>query len=72
MEEIALNINGTPKRIVVAPNKSLLKVIREDLHLTGTKEGCLAGHCGTCAVLVDGEVAMSCRYPVERQRTRRS
>ena len=66
MKEIAFIINGVPKRIVVDPKRPLLKVIREDLHLTGTKEGCSAGHCGTCAVIVDGEVTMSCRYPVEK------
>jgi len=71
MEEITLNINGTPKRIIVDPKKTLLKVIREDLHLTGTKEGCSAGHCGTCAVLVDGEVTMSCRYPVEKAKDKK-
>jgi len=71
MEEITLTINGVPKRIVVDPKKSLLKVIREDLHLTGTKEGCSAGHCGTCAVLVDGEVTMSCRYPVEKAKDKK-
>lgn len=71
MEEITLNINGIPKRIVVDPKKTLLKVIREDLHLTGTKEGCSAGHCGTCAVLVDGEVTMSCRYPVEKAQNKK-
>jgi aldehyde oxidoreductase len=71
MEEITLNINGTPKRIVADPKKTLLKVIREDLHLTGTKAGCSAGHCGTCAVLVDGEVTMSCRYPVEKAKDKK-
>ena len=39
-----------------------MKVIREDLRLTGTKEACSAGHCGTCAVLMDGEVVLSCKY----------
>ena len=71
MEEITLVVNGVPKRIVVDPKKSLLKVIRDDLHLTGTKEGCSAGHCGTCAVLVDGEVTMSCRYPVEKAKDKK-
>jgi len=66
MEEITLTINGVPKRIVVDPTKTLLKVIREDLHFTGTKAGCSAGHCGTCAVLVDGDVILSCRYPVAK------
>ena len=71
MEEITLNINGVPQRIIADPKKTLLKVLREDLRLTGTKEGCGAGHCGTCAVLVDGEVTMSCRYPIEKARDKK-
>ena len=70
MKEITLNVNGVPKRIIVDPKKTLLKVIREDLHLTGTKAGCSAGHCGTCAVLVDGDVTMSCRYTAERAKNK--
>jgi len=50
----------------VDPQKSLLKVIREDLRLTGTKDGCSAGHCGTCAVLMNGEVVLACRVPVAK------
>jgi aldehyde oxidoreductase len=64
MQEISFIVNGVPKRVIVDPQKSLLKVIREDLRLTGTKEGCSAGHCGTCAVLAENEVVLSCRYPV--------
>ena len=64
MHEINFILNGTPERVIVDPQKSLLKVIREDLRLTGTKEACSAGHCGTCAVLVGGEVVLSCKYPV--------
>ena len=64
MREINFILNGVPQKAIVDPQKNLLKVIREDLRLTGTKEGCSAGHCGTCAVLVDGEVILSCRYPV--------
>jgi aldehyde oxidoreductase len=64
MQEITFNLNGIPRRLVVDPQKNLLKVIREDLKLTGTKEGCSAGHCGSCAVLVDGEVVLACRVPV--------
>ncbi len=66
MQEIRFIVNEVPRRVIVDPQKSLLKVIREDLKLTGTKEGCSAGHCGTCAVLVDGEVVLSCRYPVAK------
>jgi aldehyde oxidoreductase len=66
MQEINFILNGVPRRVIVDPQKSLLKVIREDLKLTGTKEGCFAGHCGTCAVLVEGEVVLSCRVPVAK------
>ncbi|NWG01624.1 MAG: molybdopterin-dependent oxidoreductase [Syntrophaceae bacterium] len=64
MHEINFILNGAPRRVIVDPQKSLLKVIREDLKLTGTKEGCSAGHCGSCAVLVGSEVVLSCRVPV--------
>jgi aldehyde oxidoreductase len=66
MHEISFILNGAPRRVIVDLQKSLLKVIREDLKLTGTKDGCFAGHCGTCAVLMDGEVVLSCRVPVAR------
>ncbi len=66
MHEINFILNGTPRRMIVDPQKSLLKVIREDLRLTGTKEGCSAGHCGSCAVLMDGDVVLSCRVPVAK------
>lgn len=64
MHEINFILNGVPRRVIVDPQKSLLKVIREELRLTGTKEGCSAGHCGTCAVLVENGVVLACRYPV--------
>jgi aldehyde oxidoreductase len=66
MHEINFILNGAPRRVIVDPKKSLLKVIREDLKLTGTKDGCSAGHCGTCAVLMAGEVVLSCRVPVSK------
>ncbi len=64
MHEINFILNGAPRRVIVDPQKSLLKVIREDLKLTGTKDGCSAGHCGTCAVFMGDEVVLSCRVPV--------
>jgi aldehyde oxidoreductase len=66
MQEIKFILNGAPRRVIVDPQISLLKVIREDLKLTGTKDGCSAGHCGTCALLMDGEVVLSCRIPVTK------
>jgi len=66
MHEINFILNGAPRRVIVDPQKSLLKIIREDLKLTGTKDGCSAGHCGSCAVLMDGEVVLSCRIPVAK------
>jgi aerobic-type carbon monoxide dehydrogenase small subunit (CoxS/CutS family) len=53
-------INGRPHEVSVAPRRTLLQVLREDLHLTGTKEGCSIGTCGACTVLVDGRAVLSC------------
>ena len=61
---IALTVNGRKRRARVAPMKRLLDVLREDLALTGTKEGCGEGECGACAVLVDGKLVDSCLVPV--------
>src|SRR4026207_831322 len=55
-----LSVNGEAAEASVAPYKTLLEVLREDLNLTGTKHGCELGECGACAVLVDGEPQLSC------------
>src|ERR1041384_6947970 len=55
-----LSVNGEAAEASVAPYKTLLEVLREDLDLTGTKHGCELGECGACAVLVDGEPQLSC------------
>ena len=68
MQEVSFVLNGVPRTVIADPERSLLKVIREDLKLTGTKDGCSAGHCGTCAVLIDGDVVLACRYPVAKAR----
>ena len=61
---VALVVNGEPRQVTAAPLRRLLDVLREDLALTGTKEGCGEGECGACTVLVDGEAVNSCLTPV--------
>jgi len=58
------NVNGDPVEVVVPGMRRLLDVLREDLALTGTKEGCGEGECGACSVLLDGAVVDSCLVPI--------
>ena len=59
-----LAVNGSPAEVDVPGMRRLLDVLREDLALTGTKEGCGEGECGACTVLLDEEVVVSCLVPV--------
>src|SRR5689334_17011481 len=55
-----LTINGETREVAAYDTRTLLEVLREDLGLIGTKHGCEVGECGTCAVLLDGQPALSC------------
>jgi aerobic carbon-monoxide dehydrogenase small subunit len=64
MTAYRLLVNGDPVEVDVPGMRRLLDVLREDLGLTGTKEGCGEGECGACSVIVDGHVVDSCLVPV--------
>jgi len=61
---VSFKVNGTPRSVEVAPLLRLIDVLREHLHLTGTKEGCGEGECGSCTVLLDGAPVNACLVPV--------
>jgi aerobic-type carbon monoxide dehydrogenase small subunit (CoxS/CutS family) len=61
---VTLTVNGTQRTITTDPDRPLLDVLREELHLTGAKYGCGEGQCGACTVLMDGKRVLSCVTPV--------
>ena len=65
MSEHSLQVilNGQPRTVTVPANRLLLHLLRDDLGLTGTKEGCSVGVCGACSVLVDGVLVSACLLP---------
>lgn len=58
--QLALQVNGDLRDVLVAPQATLLEILREDLDLTGTKHGCELGECGACTVLIEGKPVISC------------
>ena len=62
----AFTVNDAPVEVEAAGSRRLLDVLREDLGLTGTKEGCGEGECGACSVLLDGAVVDACLIPVSQ------
>jgi carbon-monoxide dehydrogenase small subunit len=61
--ELTMTVNGAKHTVNVHPMARLLDVLREDLKLTGTKEGCGEGECGACSILMNGRVVNSCLIP---------
>ena len=62
--DVTMTVNGVQRTVTTDPERPLLDVLREDLHLTGTKYGCGEGRCGACTVLMDGKRVLSCVTPV--------
>jgi aerobic carbon-monoxide dehydrogenase small subunit len=65
---VTFNVNGEMRTVAAWPMARLLDVLREELRLTGTKEGCGEGECGACSVFIDGELVNSCLVPVVQAR----
>ncbi len=61
---VLCSVNGEPRTLHAYPMERLLDVLREQLRLTGTKEGCGEGECGACSVVIDGRIVNSCLVPV--------
>jgi carbon-monoxide dehydrogenase small subunit len=62
--QIDCTVNGEPRTVQAHPMSRLLDVLREQMHLTGTKEGCGEGECGACSVVLDGRIVNSCLVPL--------
>jgi len=63
-QTIRFKLNGDPLQMEVEPSLTLLQVLRDELELTGTKEGCGMGECGACTVLINGKAVNSCLFPI--------
>lgn len=61
--KVTFTLNGKETSVMTKPFSRLLDMLRDDLHLTGTKEGCSVGECGACTVIIDGKAVTSCMVP---------
>jgi CO/xanthine dehydrogenase Mo-binding subunit/aerobic-type carbon monoxide dehydrogenase small subunit (CoxS/CutS family) len=66
IEKIGVSVNGVWQTLEMDPEKRLVDILREDLHLTGTKRGCDGGQCGACSVLIQGKLRRSCTVPIKK------
>lgn len=66
IQALTLTLNGKATTVRASPTAWLMDVIRDDLRLTGTKDGCAKGHCGSCMVLLDGKAVRACIVPMKR------
>ena len=66
MDKITLTVNCKEYTLATVPGETLSMLLRDRLHLTGTKIGCGEAECGACTVLINDEPVMSCIYPAER------
>jgi xanthine dehydrogenase YagT iron-sulfur-binding subunit len=65
-ETLEVIVNDRSYHVPIGTKTSLLEVLRDQLHLTGTKNGCNQGHCGACTVIVEGKAVRSCTYLARR------
>ena len=63
LHKLRFTLNGEAREVEVPAHRLLIDLLREDLHLTGTKEGCSIGVCGACSVMVDGTLLSACLFP---------
>ena len=63
---VSFEVNGRPVELLVSPNRTVLEVLREDLGLTGVKQGCDDSNCGVCTIIMDGKAVKSCSMLIGR------